>query len=67
VHFSAIMAEGFKSLTEGQSVTFETEADPRNAQNCARSTCTSSDRKMPAAEHAGKIPPRQSRGGFFAP
>ncbi len=31
VHFSAIMAEGFKSLSEGQSVTFETEADPRNA------------------------------------
>ena len=30
VHFSAIQAEGFKTLNEGQKVTFETEADPRN-------------------------------------
>ncbi len=31
VHFSAIVAEGFKTLTEGQKVTFDTEADPRNS------------------------------------
>ena len=30
VHFSAIQADGFKTLNEGQKVTFETEADPRN-------------------------------------
>ncbi len=31
VHFSAITAEGFKSLNEGQKVTFEVEADPKNS------------------------------------
>ena len=30
VHFSAIVCEGFKTLSEGQAVTFETEADPKN-------------------------------------
>lgn len=30
VHFSAIIGEGFKSLKEGQQVTFDTEADPKN-------------------------------------
>lgn len=30
VHFSAIMTQGYKSLNEGQRVTFDTEADPRN-------------------------------------
>ena len=31
VHFSAINSEGYKSLTEGQKVTFETETDPKNS------------------------------------
>ena len=31
VHFSAINAEGFKSLEEGQKVTFGTETDPANS------------------------------------
>jgi CspA family cold shock protein len=31
VHFSAIVGEGFKNLTEGQRVTFGTEADPKNS------------------------------------
>ncbi len=31
VHFSAIVSDGFKTLTEGQSVTFDTEADPKNS------------------------------------
>ncbi len=31
VHFSAIQTEGFKSLTEGQKVTFEVERDPRDS------------------------------------
>ena len=32
VHFSAIQAEGFKTLEEGQKVTFETEPDPKNSE-----------------------------------
>ena len=31
VHFSAIVSDGFKTLNEGQKVTFETEADPKNS------------------------------------
>lgn len=31
VHFSAIQTDGFRTLAEGQKVTFETEADPRNS------------------------------------
>ena len=30
VHFSSIMAEGFKTLAEGQKVTFDTEPDPKD-------------------------------------
>ena len=30
VHYSAIQAEGYKSLKEGQKVSFETESDPKN-------------------------------------
>jgi cold shock protein len=32
VHFSAITSQGYKSLTEGQKVTFDTETDPRNGK-----------------------------------
>jgi len=31
VHYSAINSNGYKTLTEGQKVTFEVESDPRNA------------------------------------
>ncbi len=30
VHFSAIVSEGFKTLNEGQEVTFDIEADSKN-------------------------------------
>ena len=30
VHFSAIVADGFKTLAEGQKVTFDTEPDPKD-------------------------------------
>lgn len=32
VHFSAIQADGFRSLTEGQAVTFEIEQGPKGPQ-----------------------------------
>ena len=31
VHFSSINSDGFKSLDEGQKVTFDIESDPRNS------------------------------------
>ena len=31
VHFSAIVTDGYKTLEEGQAVTFDTETDPRDA------------------------------------
>ena len=31
VHFSAIMTDGFKTLNEGQKVTCDIEADPKNS------------------------------------
>ena len=31
VHFSAIEGEGYKTLQEGQKVTFDTETDPKNS------------------------------------
>jgi CspA family cold shock protein len=30
VHFSAISSTGFRSLNEGQKVTFDTETDPKD-------------------------------------
>lgn len=31
VHFSAIMTDGFKTLAEGQKVSYDTETDPKNS------------------------------------
>lgn len=31
VHFSAIQSTGFRSLTEGQKVSYDTEQDPKNS------------------------------------
>lgn len=30
VHFSAIVADGYKTLEEGQKVSFDAETDPKN-------------------------------------
>ena len=32
VHYSSIQTDGFKTLQEGQAVTFDTEADPRDSK-----------------------------------
>lgn len=32
VHFSAIQMEGYRRLKEGQKVSYETEADPKNPE-----------------------------------
>ena len=32
VHFSAIQSEGYKSLNEGDKVTFSTEQDPKDSR-----------------------------------
>ena len=32
VHFSAIQGEGFRTLNEGQKVTFDSEPDPKDSR-----------------------------------
>ncbi|MBU9727059.1 MULTISPECIES: cold-shock protein [Diplocloster] len=32
VHFSAIVSDGFKSLEDGQKVTYDTETDPKDSR-----------------------------------
>jgi CspA family cold shock protein len=32
VHFSAIQSDGFKSLSEGQRVAYDTESDPKDSR-----------------------------------
>ncbi|NLF80496.1 MAG: cold-shock protein [Clostridia bacterium] len=32
VHFSSIQIDGFKTLNEGQQVTFDVEADPKDSR-----------------------------------
>ncbi len=32
VHYSSIVSEGYKSLNEGQKVTFEMDSDPRDSR-----------------------------------
>ena len=40
VHFSAINIEGFKTLAEGQKVSFEVEQDPRNGNKLRAANVT---------------------------
>lgn len=39
VHFSAIVSDGFKSLEEGQKVTFDIERDQQNGKSKAANVC----------------------------
>lgn len=39
VHFSAIMVNGFKTLEDGQKVTFDTETDPKTNKLKAANVC----------------------------
>ncbi len=39
VHFSAISSNGFKSLEEGQRVTFDIEEDPKSRKIKAANVC----------------------------
>ena len=32
VHFSAIQSDGYKTLTEGQKVSYDTECDPKDSR-----------------------------------
>ncbi|RDU24919.1 cold-shock protein [Anaerosacchariphilus polymeriproducens] len=40
VHFSAIVSNGFKSLEEGQKVTFDIESDPKDKRKMKASNVT---------------------------
>ncbi|MBC3516497.1 cold-shock protein [Neobittarella massiliensis] len=40
VHFSAIVGDGYKSLNEGQKVSFETEQDPKNSSKLRATNVT---------------------------
>ena len=40
VHFSGIMADGYKTLEEGQKVTFDTECDPQNSSKIRATNVT---------------------------
>ena len=40
VHFSAINTDGYKTLEEGQKVTFEIEQDPKNSQKLRAANVT---------------------------
>lgn len=40
VHFSAIVSDGFKTLAEGQKVTFDIEKDPKNNKTKAANVHT---------------------------
>ena len=40
VHFSAIQADGYKTLEEGQKVTFDIEQDPKNSKKLRAANVT---------------------------
>lgn len=40
VHFSAIVSDGYKTLEEGQKVTFDIEQDPKNSRKLRAANVT---------------------------
>lgn len=40
VHFSAIASDGYKTLEEGQKVTFDIEQDPKNSKKLRAANVT---------------------------
>ena len=40
VHFSAIVSDGYKTLEEGQKVTFDIEQDPKNCKKLRAANVT---------------------------
>lgn len=40
VHFSAIVSDGYKTLEEGQKVTFDIEQDPKNSKKLKAANVT---------------------------
>ena len=40
VHFSAIVSDGYKTLEEGQTVTFDIEQDPKNSKKLRAANVT---------------------------
>ncbi len=40
VHFSSIVTDGFKTLEEGQKVTFDIEQDPKNSKKLRAANVT---------------------------
>ena len=40
VHFSAINSDGYKTLEEGQKVTFDIEQDPKNSKKLSAANVT---------------------------
>ena len=40
IHFSAIVSDGYKTLEEGQKVTFDIEQDPKNSKKLRAANVT---------------------------
>ena len=53
VHFSAIQVDGFKTLAEGQKVTFETEPDPKDTGKLRAVNVTAKVRFTPLKKITG--------------
>ena len=60
VHFSAIVCDGFKTLQEGQKVTYDVEPDPKNADKLR-------GQMVPPAKQGGdRFPPPPGPSGPVA-
>ena len=69
VHFSAIQAEGFRTLAEGQKVTYDTEPDPKDP---GKKTCSAFAEQVffcygPYRLRRGKQEPPPTPPGVYNP